>query len=1383
MSQKLPQNFPDIYEQLNSVEQSLLDILAINYAPMTQGNISSVVRMTKGLPIINKGILNMRDFKNALDRLTKFELIEPARTGGVQCKSVLVDEILARISKNDYFRELVDVVQRCVPVPPYVYIDSRLIVREMRIGLYTGNADIVMKNLNRSANYFGERFDAKKVVVDVCTNPLFHAELFDSLHPVIKQIVFQDMVDQSILHYRPLSEEQCASLAKYGAVDEREYVFIRNIYAMYLIFRGNLKEVENIVQKDFGYIDLMLAQGCVAFLKGENSKSLAIYDQVLKVFQKKMIKKKGFFTQTLGLFYLFALAKSGQPEDLRLAKELLVLGTKNEPDNLITMCKRCIYAAIIAQNNLISEAKEILSGISFPFHKNNVFSLFYELAAYWIDEEMAKLRAKTNKSRFEIANNNGFFLPALVHGRLFLKSKKNALIQRTCDQLAESTGIQDITDIIHRKEEWEKMLNALIDLSLKEKTNISSPECRLVWMVSLDKKYIQIIPKEQRLNKNGKWSAGKRVAYKNLLEGLDYMTAHDSKVVQVFIEVPKSNMGYYGHYYSENHEKALLALVGHPLVFLEDSPHIAVDLVKGEPELIVGQTKQGYSLRFSESFESTGIEVVKESPTRYKIVEVKDEHVRIAKFMGKREISVPAKAKEDLIKAVSGISSLITVHSFIEGTDETIPTIEASANTYIHLLPVGNGFKLEIFVKPFAMSPPYFNPGAGGKHVFAEINRQRVQTSRDLSLEKVNAENIINACPSLQQSGDTQWAWLFDNNEDCLQILSELHEVKDQVTLEWPEGEKLKIRAVASFPQFHMNIRHENDWFSASGELKIDDNLIIKMSDLLDLLDNGATRFIQLKNGEFLALTEQFRKRLEEINAFADRGKDEIRFHPLATVALEDTLEEIKQLKVDKAWNDNIARLKKVRERIPAVPTTLQTDLRNYQVEGFQWLSRLSDWRVGACLSDDMGLGKTIQALTVILEHAKDGPSLVIAPASVCMNWIAEANRFAPTLNVSLFGEEKDRKEATKKQGPFDLLVCSYGLLQQEEKLLADKKWTIIILDEGQAIKNANTKRSKAAMALKGGFKIITTGTPIENHLGELWNLFQFINPGLLGSIKRFNEKYAIPIERDNNHQARLRLKKLIQPFILRRTKTQVLEELPPKTEVTLSVEMTPEESAFYEALRQKAVDRINSVDLGKGEGHLRVLAEIMKLRRACCHFGLVVPGHSSESSKLRLFGEVVLELMENNHKALVFSQFVDYLTIIREYVEGLNISYQYLDGSTPMKERKRSVDAFQSGEGELFLISLKAGGLGLNLTAADYVIHMDPWWNPAVEDQASDRAHRIGQQRPVTIYRLVTKGTIEEKIVNLHQHKRELADSLLEGSDMSGKITTEQLLQLIRWQ
>lgn len=363
------------------------------------------------------------------------------------------------------------------------------------------------------------------------------------------------------------------------------------------------------------------------------------------------------------------------------------------------------------------------------------------------------------------------------------------------------------------------------------------------------------------------------------------------------------------------------------------------------------------------------------------------------------------------------------------------------------------------------------------------------------------------------------------------------------------------------------------------------------------------------------------------------------------------------------------------------------------------------------------------------------------------------------------------------------MLVCTYGLLQQSDvaEMLAQVRWQTIVLDEAQAIKNFATKRSQAAMNLQGELKLITTGTPIENHLGELWNLFRFINPGLLGSLDSFNHRFAIPIERNQDKAARNCLKKLIQPFLLRRTKSQVLEELPSRTEIVLQVDLSPEELAFYEALRREALVKLSESDAATGPKHLLVLAELMRLRRACCNPCLIHAETELPSAKLQLFGDVLSELLDNKHKALVFSQFVDHLHLIRQFLEEHQIHYQYLDGSTPAKERQRRVDAFQAGEGEVFLISLKAGGTGLNLTAADYVIHMDPWWNPAVEDQASDRAHRIGQQRPVTIYRLVAKGTIEEKIVELHHQKRDLADSLLDGADMSGKVSTEQLLQLMQ--
>lgn len=335
----------------------------------------------------------------------------------------------------------------------------------------------------------------------------------------------------------------------------------------------------------------------------------------------------------------------------------------------------------------------------------------------------------------------------------------------------------------------------------------------------------------------------------------------------------------------------------------------------------------------------------------------------------------------------------------------------------------------------------------------------------------------------------------------------------------------------------------------------------------------------------------------------------------------------------------------------------------------------------------------------------------------------------------------------------------------------------MVVLDEAHAIKNYQTKSSKAAMGIHAGFRLALTGTPIQNHLGELWNLFQFCNPGLLGTLTHFTDRYIkndLPSQK--NH-----LKKLITPFILRRTKNKVLDELPPKTEISFSVELSKQEMAFYEALRQEAISTLENSTGPGGQQHLQALAGITKLRLACCNTSLVNEKIKLPSAKLEAFFGIIEELRANNHRALVFSQFVMHLSIVREALDKQGITYQYLDGSTSIPDREKAVKAFQAGKGELFLISLKAGGLGLNLTAADYVLHLDPWWNPAVEDQASDRAHRIGQTRPVTIYRLVARNTIEEKIVQLHASKRDIADNLLEGTDQSARLSTVDLLNLLK--
>ena len=426
-----------------------------------------------------------------------------------------------------------------------------------------------------------------------------------------------------------------------------------------------------------------------------------------------------------------------------------------------------------------------------------------------------------------------------------------------------------------------------------------------------------------------------------------------------------------------------------------------------------------------------------------------------------------------------------------------------------------------------------------------------------------------------------------------------------------------------------------------------------------------------------------------------------------------------------------------------------------------------------------MGLGKTVQAIAMMVLKAAAGPILVVAPTSVCGNWAAEIGRFAPGLRPIRLAETGDRVEAIGGLAPGDALIVSYGLLAREQERLAAVPWAMAILDEAQQIKNADTQRAEASRRLEAGFRLALTGTPIENDLDELWSLFAFVNPGLLGGREKFARRFVTPIARDNDARAKGALRALIRPFLLRRTKAQVLAELPPRTEQTLLVEQEAEERAFYEALRRRALERLEEV--GAERTRIHILAEITRLRQACCHPSLAAPDCSVGSAKLEAFLDLVERLGEGRHRALVFSQFVGHLAKVRAALDAKGVAYQYLDGATPAAERDKRVEAFQAGAGELFLISLKAGGFGLNLTAADYVIHLDPWWNPAVETQASDRAHRIGQQRPVTIYRLIVKDSIEEHIVALHRQKRDLADALLEGAEVSARLSEEDLIELIR--
>ncbi len=658
----------------------------------------------------------------------------------------------------------------------------------------------------------------------------------------------------------------------------------------------------------------------------------------------------------------------------------------------------------------------------------------------------------------------------------------------------------------------------------------------------------------------------------------------------------------------------------------------------------------------------------------------------------------------------------------------------------------------------------------------------RYQLIRDLAEELNRAEAVAIQCQLNELPNIGPFTWLADDEEKALDLIERLQRMGAAApTICWPKSQSVRILGEITPQRLRVQLNSQRDWFGIDGTASIE-GLEIPLSELLAAL-RTRRKFIPLGDGQFAMISEELRARLTAIHDVSQSESGSLRVSRAATAIVEEALGTDITYESDAQWRSAMDRLHQAQEMQPIVPSTLHADLRDYQKTGYEWLARLSHWGLGGCLADDMGLGKTVQALGILLHRAADGPALIVAPTSVGTNWARETARFAPSLVPKLY-REHDRQHLVEQAGPGDLVITSYQLLQRDCERFASRPWHTLVLDEAQFIKNFQTKTAQAVRELNADWRLALTGTPLENHVGELWSLMRVVSPGLLGSWERFRKGFAEPIERDNSKDRLKALGRVVRPFILRRTKKEVLHDLPPRQEIVLYAELSEAERRKYDAARMAALAELTSNVPGEEneqQKRIRVLAWLTRLRQIACHPRLVDSTWDQSSAKLDMLMEVIEELREGEHRALIFSQFVQHLSLVREALDKLGVHYQYLDGSTPAAQRQVAVDAFQAGEGDLFLISLKAGGTGLNLTGADYVVHLDPWWNPAVEDQATDRAHRIGQQRKVTVYRLVAKDTIEEQILALHGAKRELISGVLEGADRAGKLNTDELVSLIR--
>ena len=1143
------------YRKLNNYEQTLLQLFSVIYEPAHTTLIVSCLRKLE----IKSPRGNRPTAASINHYIEKFQSMGML-TNSRQCTPDLVEFISRAAISDGSFERLAQVVQAEAPVSYYYgkwATRCWRAMREMRIGIYSQNFDLIDNALQFLDSQCKEIITPLPPAVQVVTAP-FDRDWFRTL-----PASFQFFLLNHILRYAqanlvafPEIIDYLESDEEFAQLSEDEHLPFQRLLFNHYLLQGNITAAEQLVAQSPDNFSGTGARGALCFFRGDCRQARALFQSDMEELLALSGKKQGAFFGVPGLFHALAEIEMTDREAIHQVTHLISIALTQFEDS--DEREAYTFLAMLANSQSVPTAEDLSLAINQDDSPHSLTVIFGSLAQYWLNASLEPGTEALVRQYCKRAEQNGYLFGAICFAEILSRiSPDAAAYDEQLKQLRSQTGMRSFISILEPEEPWKRSLQALINISSTAVQMSPEHGTRLAWLISHDNNSISVSPREQKCSADGQWSKGRPLALSRLYGApkFPFLTLQDRKIC---MSVRKEESGESQPRYHFEMDKLLPALVGHPLLFLAKSPSTPVEFVSGEPELLVEESGEFLHVRFSLPITVDNVTLQQETPTRFKVVRINENHRRIAQITGINGLTVPIEASEQVLTAIGNISSFMTVHSAIavdrsENRSQDITFVEADSSIYMHMLPYGTGFRLEMFVKPFTHGNHYLKPGQGVENMMAEVDGRRLQTRRNLAEEEQKAQDIEELCPILdlaidmEQENDREWH--LQDPEDCLQALMELQEISDQVIIEWPEGEKLTVTHKPTFQNLNLKIRtNRQNWFGISGELKLDQERVIDLKELLNRLDNATGSFIQIGEGQFIALTQEFRKRLEELKSYSSEAAaehaNEIVIHPLAALPLEELTEKAKT-SVDNGWDLQLGKMRESQLFRPELPSTLRADLRDYQLEGFNWLARLAHWGVGGCLADDMGLGKTLQSLAIVLQRAADGPSLVIAPTSVSTNWLTEVSRFTPTLKIrQLIG--KDREQTIADLGKFDLLITTYTLLQQEVVHLSKISWQTIILDEAQAIKNAATKRSQAAMALTGSFRLITTGTPIENHLGELWNLFHFINPGLLGSHHQFNERFAIPIERYNNRDARLKLKKLIRPFILRRIKSQVLEELPP---------------------------------------------------------------------------------------------------------------------------------------------------------------------------------------------------------------------------------------------
>ncbi|MBR0137993.1 MAG: SNF2 helicase associated domain-containing protein, partial [Erysipelotrichaceae bacterium] len=673
-----------------------------------------------------------------------------------------------------------------------------------------------------------------------------------------------------------------------------------------------------------------------------------------------------------------------------------------------------------------------------------------------------------------------------------------------------------------------------------------------------------------------------------------------------------------------------------------------------------------------------------------------------------------------------------------------------------------------------------------GQDKFSMTDMEGAPDVRDIISERAVASILRGAFEHkddrgnlITEASDEKFEQLFDETIPRLQDHGEVHSTDAFDRIRYHKSASLSLGVSVENNLLELDIK----------------TIDLSLEDLAGIISSYRLKkkYHKLKNGTFIRSDDES---IEELSALLDSlnislkdftsGKMHIPAY--RALYLDRMLEKNNSIYDNRDFHFRrmIKDFKTINEADYEVPDSLKDIMRPYQKYGFSWLKTLAEFNFGGILADEMGLGKTLQMISVLLDgknHMEQGTSLVVCPASLIYNWIAEFHRFAPELNVkAVSGTQVERKQIISDYQDYDVLITSYDLLKRDIEEYQDKVFLYQILDEAQYIKTHTTANAKSCKIINAARHFALTGTPIENNLSELWSIFDFLMPGFLFSYDYFRRNYEVKITRDKDEVTSARLKEMIAPFILRRKKMDVLSDLPEKIEEIIRVQFDSQQQKLYDSQVLKMTSKLKETNSDAfSQQKIEILAELTKIRQICCEPALIFEDYYGVSAKKEACIELIKSAIEEGHKILLFSQFTSMLQVIEDKLNELGIPFYKLTGQTPKEQRLRMVDAFNENDIPIFLISLKAGGTGLNLTGADIVIHYDPWWNIAAQNQATDRAHRIGQTRVVSVYKIIAEGTIEEKIVELQEKKSELAESLLDTEAVSiSSLTKDELLDLL---